>query len=64
MEMKKDIYIASDSAYTRMNSMYNIIKDSLKYVKEVVGFMNFDVDRLNEEEYLNNIDFQADEKGV
>lgn len=62
--MKKDIYIASDSAYTRMNSMYNIIKDSLKYVKEVVGFMNFDVDRLNEEEYLNNIDFQADEKGV
>ncbi|CDW86114.1 UNKNOWN [Stylonychia lemnae] len=62
-EIQRDIYIASNSAQTRINSMYSIIKESLRYVKEIISFMNFDVDRLNDEEYLNNVDFTADQKG-
>ncbi len=44
LEMQKDMYVSSQSASARLAGLHNIIKDSLRYVKEVLGFMNFDVE--------------------
>lgn len=44
LEMQKDVQISSAKAQNKIQSMYTIIKESLKYVKDVIGFMNFDSD--------------------
>lgn len=54
LEIQREVYMTSQSAQTRLSNMYTIIKESLRYVKEVIGFMNFEVDRVRED----NFDYQ------
>eukprot|EP00347_Sterkiella_histriomuscorum_P009856 403339614 len=67
LEVQREVYVTSQSAQQRLNSMYSIIKESLRYVKDVIGFMNFDVDRVQDQEYLkleNELRAQKEQVGI
>ncbi len=43
IEIQRDTVISSQQAQSKLNQMYQLVKESLSYVKEVVMFMNFDI---------------------
>ena len=47
--VQRDTYVESSWARQNLNNMYDILKDNMRYVKEVLGFMNFDADQIHSE---------------
>lgn len=47
--VQRDTYVESSWARQNLNNMYDILKANMRYVKEVLGFMNFDADQIHSE---------------
>ena len=46
LDMQKETYVSTALAQNKINVMYELIKGTLRYVKDVVGFMKFEVEEV------------------